>query len=100
MSGSNPRKEAKVEIINDMDKKVEISYPCEWRYKVIGESCDKIEEAVREIFGDRTHTCTPSKSSAKGRYHSYDIKTLVHSDDDRTALFELLKNHRDLKMVL
>ena len=89
-----------MEIINDMDKKVEIDYPCEWRYKVIGEACDKIENAVREVFGEREHTCTPSKTSRKGRYHSYEVKTLVHNDDDRTELFRQLKGHDDLKMVL
>jgi len=89
-----------VEIINDMDRKVEIDYPCEWKYKVIGEACEKIENAVKEVFGDRPHSCTPGRVSRQGRYHSYEVKTLVHNEDDRTEIYQQLKKHDDLKMVL
>jgi len=89
-----------VEIINAMDRKVEIEYPCEWKYKVIGEECEKIESAVKSVMGGREHTCRPSRVSRKGRYHSYEVKTLVHNEDDRTEIFRQLKQHNDLKMVL
>ncbi|WP_457596080.1 HP0495 family protein [Hydrogenimonas sp.] len=89
-----------MEIINDMDRKVEIEYPCEWKYKVIGEGCEAIEKAVKEVMGEREHTCRPSRVSREGKYHSYEVKTLVHNDDDRTELFHRLKKHDDLKMVL
>ena len=89
-----------MEIINAMDKKVEIDYPCEWKYKVIGEEKEKILGAVRTVLGKRPYTCTFSKISNKGNYHSYEVKTLVHNEDDRTELFRLLKEHNDLKMVL
>jgi len=80
-----------VVIINDSKKKVEITYPCEWKYKVIGEEKGKIEDAVQSII---------SKTSNKGNYHSYELRTLVHNKDDRTELFRQLKEHDDVKMVL
>jgi len=83
-----------------MDKKVEIEYPCEWKYKVIGEECEKIENAVKSVMGGRPHSCTFSKTSNKGSYHSYEIKALVHNEDDRTEIFHQLKKHDDLKTVL
>ncbi len=89
-----------MEIINDMDRKVEIEYPCEWRYKVIGEEKEKIEAAVKDVMGGRMHSCDHSKSSGKGSYHSYEVKTVVHGDDDRTELFRQLRAHDDIKMVL
>ena len=89
-----------MEIINDMDRKVEIDYPCEWKYKVIGEECDKIENAVKSVMQERPHTCRPSRVSQKGRYHSYEVKTVVHNEEERTELFRQLKKHDDLKMVL
>ena len=89
-----------MEIINDMDRKVEIEYPCEWKYKVIGEACEKIENAVKSVMGEKAHTCTPSRVSRKGRYHSYEVKTEVGSEEERTELFRKLKQHDDLTMVL
>ena len=89
-----------MEIINEMDKKVQIEYPCEWKYKVIGEERELIEEAVKSIMGERPYSCTFSKTSNKGSYHSYELKALVHNEDDRTEIFRQLKKHDDLKMVL
>ncbi len=89
-----------MELLNAMDKKVEIDYPCEWKYKVIGEEKEKIEGAIRAVMGERLHTCTYSRASKKGKYHSYEVKTLVHNEDERTELFHQLKRHDDLKMVL
>lgn len=87
-------------VINDSDKKVEIEYPCEWKYKVIGENKEKIEDAVKSIMGERPHSLAFSKSSNKGSYHSYELCTLVHNEDDRTEIFRQLKKHNNLKMVL
>jgi len=86
--------------LNDSDKKVEIAYPCEWKYKVIGEDKDKIEEAVKYVMKERPHRLDFSKTSNKGSYHSYELSTLVHNEDDRTELFCQLKEHNDVKMVL
>ncbi len=87
-------------IINESEKKVEIAYPCEWKYKVIGEDKEKIEEAVKYVMGERPHTLDFSKTSNKGSYHSYELCTLVHNEDDRTELFRQLKEHNDVKIVL
>ena len=89
-----------MEIIDAMDKKAQIDYPCEWKYKVIGDEKEKIEKAVKSVMGERPHTCTFSKTSGKGSYHSYEVKALVHNEDDRTEIFRQLKKHDDLKMVL
>ncbi|WP_201352213.1 HP0495 family protein [Hydrogenimonas urashimensis] len=89
-----------MEIINAMDRKVEIVYPCEWKYKVIGHRKEEILEAVKSVMGERPHTCTFSKTSKKGSYYSYEVKTIVHNEDDRTEIFRQLKTHNDLRMVL
>lgn len=87
-------------LINESDKKVEIAYPCEWKYRVIGEKREEIEDIVKSVMGDRPHTLTFSKSSNKGSYHSYELCTLVHNEDDRTEIFRQLKQNDRLKMVL
>jgi len=78
-----------VVLINESDKKVEIAYKRE-----------EIEDIVKSVMGDRPHTLTFSKSSNKGSYHSYELCTLVHNEDDRTEIFRQLKQNDRLKMVL
>jgi len=89
-----------VVVINGSKKKIKISYPCEWKYKVIGKNREKIEEAIKDIMGERPHTLGFSRTSNKGSYHSYELCTLVHNEDDRTELFHQLKQHNDVKIVL
>ena len=92
--------EVKVEIINDSDKKVELEYPCNWCYKVIGESMEGIEEAVKEIVDEREHKLTHSNKSKGGKYTSMNLDMLVHNDDDRQTIYEELKKHKNVKMVI
>ena len=86
--------------IDAIDKKAEIRYPCEWRYKVIGKEKKKIEQAVQSVMGGRIHQCQHANMSQKGHYHSYDVRTIVHNEDERTELFHRLKAHDDVTMVL
>jgi len=92
--------EVKVEIINDSKKKVEIEYPCNWCYKVIGESMEGIEEAVKEIVDEREHKLSESNKSKSGKYTSMNLDMLVHNDDDRQTIYEELKKHKNVKMVI
>ena len=82
------------------NKKLELNYPCSWEYKlVVLEECN-IKKCVKEIIFDREHSINASKTSAKGKFKSYNLKLLVHNDDDRTELFRLLGEHKEIKMVL
>jgi len=89
-----------VAIINNSCKKVKITYPVEWKYRVIGKDKDKIQEAIKSIMQKRTYGLSFSNTSSKGSYHSYELCTLVHNEDDRIELFYRLKEHNDVKMVL
>ncbi len=86
--------------MNLNDKKLELRYPCNWDYKVIvGKECD-MHEIARSVFGEREHKVTKSKKSKSEKYHSYNVSTLVHNDDDRKTLFEEFKKDKNVKMVL
>ena len=92
--------EVKVEIINDSKEKVELEYPCNWCYKVIGESSEGIEEAVKDVVDAREHKLTESNKSKGGKYTSMNLDMLVHNDDDRQTIYEELKKHKNIKMVI
>lgn len=87
-------------IINGKEEHLELSFPCNWQYKVFTQHFEQIDTIVRSVVNDRTFTLKYSHTSKNGTYKSYEIDILVHSDDDRLALFALFKQHTDIKMVL
>ena len=89
-----------MEIINDSKKKAQIQYPCNWCYKVIGSDKESIQNAVKEVLDEREHKLSDSNKSKGGKYTSMNLDMLVHNDDDRQTIYEELKKHKDLKMVL
>jgi len=89
-----------VETINDSEQKVLIEYPCNWCYKVIATEKAALEQAIRDVIDEREHTIEPSNKSKTGKYISMNLDLLVHNEDDRTFIFDALKRHQDIKMVL
>jgi len=90
----------KVEIINDRKEKLELEYPCKWCYKLIGEDKESIQKAVKDVIDEREHKLSDSKSSKGGKYVSMNLDMLVHNDDDRKTIYEELKKHDNVKMVI
>jgi len=85
----------------DLSKeKLELNYPCNWTYKLVVLEKTNIKMTVKEVVLQREHTVIESKTSKKGKFKSYTLELLVHNEDDRKTLFEVLGNHNDIKMVL
>jgi len=85
----------------DLNKhKLELNYPCLWKYKVVLLETTKIKNILKDIFGQREHLMKESNVSKKGKYKSYSIELIVHNEDDRKELYELLGSHDEIKMVL
>lgn len=87
-------------IINGKEEKLELNYPCDWHYKVMCLSHIEILEVVTHVVKDRDFTHNKANKSKTGKYQSYNITLLVHSDDDRLGLFALFKDHEHVAMVL
>ncbi len=100
MSSLSRNQEGKVEIINDRKEKLELEYPCNWCYKVIGNDKESIKDAVKDVIDEREHKLTESKASKSGKYVSMNLDMLVHNDDDRKTIYEELKKHDKVKMVI
>lgn len=82
------------------DQKVKIEYPAQWNYKVIIHAYADIEEVVKNVVADRTYTIKKSNNSKNNTYESYKVTLLVHSDEDRVALFHEFKKQNGVKIVL
>ena len=94
------KQEVKVEIINARDKKLELTYPCSWSYKLIAGEREALKQAIRDVIDEREHRLTHSKNSKGGKYISMNLDMLVHNEDDRNFIYEALKQHQNIKMVL
>lgn len=81
-------------------KKLHLDYPCLWVYKIIGRDKDEMESAVAEIIRDCKYELSPSRVSETGKYHCLNLELTVESESQRIALYEALKAHRAVKIVL
>ncbi|MBE0498054.1 MAG: DUF493 domain-containing protein [Campylobacterales bacterium] len=86
--------------INELEQKLELEYPCSWCYKVISEHEDHTKEAIFDVISERIHKLTHSNNSKSGRYISMNLELLVQNEDDRNFIYEALKAHQKVKMVL
>lgn len=85
----------------DLNKhKLELTYPCSWKYKIVVLESVNTKNISKDIFGEREHSLKESNVSKKGKFKSYTIELIVHNDDDREELHRILNAHKDIKMVL
>lgn len=89
-----------MEILNARDQKLELEYPCSWSYKLIASEVEALKQAIRDVISEREHKLTHSKNSKGGKYVSMNLDMLVHNEDDRNFIYEALKAHKHIKMVL
>lgn len=85
----------------DLNKhKLKLDYPCNWSYKIVVLESIDIKFVTKEILLEREHKVKESKVSNKGKFKSYNLDLIVHNDDDRKLIYELLGKHSAIKMVL
>jgi putative lipoic acid-binding regulatory protein len=95
------KEQPKLKVIGEGEnQKLELEYPCSWKYKIVGEERKKLEAAIHSVILERAHTLKHSNASKTGKYISLNLDMIVHNEDDRTFIYEALKAHDDVKMVL
>ncbi len=82
------------------EKNLQITYPCVWLYKIIGIDQRTMKSAVDEIIQDRSYAMTLSRQSEKGKYSCFNVEVTVESESHRQTIYESLKSHRAIKIVL
>jgi uncharacterized protein len=87
-------------VLNTSKKKPEIDYPCNWLYKVIGEDRQQVRQAIFSIIEERRCVITHSNSSKSGKYHCLNVELVVQTEEVRNGLYQTLKGHPAIKMVL
>lgn len=82
------------------EKNLHLKYPCVWIYKIIGVDQNEMRSAVFEIIQDRAYSIFLSRSSENNKYHCLDVEVTVESESHRQSIYESLKSHRAIKIVL
>lgn len=82
------------------EQKLKLEYPCLWIYKVIGADQDEMKSAVAEIIRDRPFKISLSRQSETAKYISLNVELTVESESHRTDLYQALKAHRAIKIIL
>jgi putative lipoic acid-binding regulatory protein len=80
--------------------KLELKYPCDWNYTVIGLDETLLRDAIAVVFRDKEYTIECSKKSKAGKYISLIVKTKTISEDDRVKQFAALAKYQAIKIVL
>jgi len=86
--------------MDDNECKPQIDYPCFWVYKVIGRDVEGLRWAIAEVLKGSEHTVTPSRSSKGGAYHCLNVEMTVESESVRLGLYERLRLHPAVLMVM
>ena len=79
---------------------LELSYPREWAYRIIGTHEKLIRQLVDDILGDHPHKLEPSNESATGRYVSLHLRLNVRDEAHRDDIFGRLMADETVKIVL
>ena len=88
-------------ILDDSCKtKPDITYPCEWGFKVIGTDKLKLEACIFEIMAHRDYSCHKGNVSKKGKFLTLNARCEVASEEERNAIFQAFSEHEDVKMVM
>ena len=80
-------------------KRPEITYPCIWSYKIIGENREFLKEAILVACAPHPVDITYSRSSSGGKYHSVEARLVVENEAARLAIFDALKTHPAVKIL-
>ncbi len=87
-------------ILDSENQKPEITYPCEWAFKVIGRDADKILAAIKDAVLGIEYDVIPSNISKNDKYLSLNLKLIVPNETVRNLIYEKLGNNPDIKFVL
>ena len=81
-------------------QKLRLDYPCSWTYKIIGRNPDDMQSAVHEIIRDHPCRVSLSRRSETAKYVCLNIELTVESESHRLVLYEKLKAHPAINVIL
>lgn len=87
----------------NMPEKPDISYPTNWRFKIIGRDKEALETCIKIIMqqeGDKKHLCSIGNISKTGKFTTYNASCTVETEEERNRIFKYFSDHDDVEMVI
>lgn len=81
-------------------RRPDISYPCLWEYKVIGEDQGVLTEIIIDACAPAVPEIKLSNISSSGKYYSLNATLTVENEEIRLAIFERIQKHPEVKIVI
>jgi len=81
-------------------EKLQIEYPSEWSYKIIGNNLEKMIKLIEDTVEKMEYDLTPFNVSKKGNYYSLSLKVKVNSEKERDIVFKKLNEAEEIIYVL
>lgn len=82
------------------EEKLEIVYPSDWSYTLIGVDLSDIKASADRILEGREFSFRPSKASSGKKYFSAIVSCLVDNEEDRLSIYSKFKAEKEIRMVL
>lgn len=82
------------------DQTLNLNYPCEWEYRVIGSDSTLLDEAIKDVMGARVFQCREGRQSDGGKWTTKVVTLEVQDEAERIGLYEELRTHEAVKIVL
>ena len=79
---------------------LDLNYPCEWGYRIIGTHEKLIRQLVTDILCEQVFHLEASNESKTGRYVSLHLKTEVRDEAHRDEIFQRLVADEAIRIVL
>jgi len=83
-----------VAIIDLNNHKVEITYPTNWKYKLIikgKDNKDKIfKDEIKKILNNKKYSLSLSNISSKNKFKSFTLSLKVDTEDERKDIYKKL----------
>lgn len=80
--------------------KLKLTYPCLWTYKVIGAGEEVLRLAIAETLPEQDYSVTLSNESRTGKYCCLNVQITVDSDEERTHMYDALRRHPLIRIIL
>jgi uncharacterized protein len=87
-------------ILNEIEEKLELEYPCKWEYKLIGKEEEGIKKMALVIAEGRAFSLNISNKSSSGKFVSVTLEVLVYNDDERVYIYEELRKSKHILYIL
>jgi putative lipoic acid-binding regulatory protein len=79
---------------------VQIEYPADWSYHVIGADPDALQAAVARAVADAEHRFVGGATSRGSRWHSVRVRVRVEDEPHRLGILAALQADAAVRLVL